>query len=172
MIVLRTPKGWSAPREVDGHLLEGFWRAHQIPITDVRTNPPHLKLLETWMKGYKPEELFDKNGKLIPELKELAPTGNSRMSANPVGNGGLLRRPLNMPDFRKYGFTDIVPGSTIKGGMANMAKFLRDLVAQNMKLSDSSVLTRLSRTSLRRCTKLAKKSGWAITSKKIKMEVT
>ncbi|OGE50388.1 hypothetical protein PENARI_c017G09837 [Penicillium arizonense] len=133
MIVLRTPKGWSAPREVDGHLLEGFWRAHQIPITDVRTNPPHLKLLETWMKGYKPEELFDKNGTLIPELKELAPTGNSRMSANPVGNGGLLRRPLNMPDFREYGFTDIVPGSTIKGGMANMAKFLRDLVAQNMK---------------------------------------
>jgi xylulose-5-phosphate/fructose-6-phosphate phosphoketolase len=84
------------------------------------------------MKSYSPEELFDNNGKLVPELKELAPTGNSRISANPVGNRGLLRRPLIMPDFREYGFKDIVPGLTIKGGMANMAKFLRDLVAQNM----------------------------------------
>ncbi|KAJ5402942.1 uncharacterized protein N7487_008838 [Penicillium crustosum] len=133
MIVLRTPKGWSAPREVDGHLLEGFWRAHQIPITDVRTNPPHLKVLETWMKSYKPEELFDENGTLIQELKELAPKGNSRISANPVGNGGLVRRPLHIPDFRDYGFKDINPGLTIKGGMTNMAHFLRDIVAQNMK---------------------------------------
>ncbi|KAJ5790378.1 uncharacterized protein N7518_007389 [Penicillium psychrosexuale] len=132
MIILRTPKGWSAPREVDGHLLEGFWRAHQIPITDVRENPAHLKVLETWMRGYKPEELFDENGTLIPELKELAPTGTSRISANPVGNGGLLRRPLDIPDFRDYGFNDIVPGITTKGGMANMAKFLRDIVARNM----------------------------------------
>ncbi|KAJ5446657.1 Xylulose 5-phosphate/Fructose 6-phosphate phosphoketolase [Penicillium cf. griseofulvum] len=132
MIVLRTPKGWSAPREVDSHFLEGFWRAHQIPLTDVRTNPAHLKVLEKWMRGYKPEELFDKNGTLIPELKELAPTGNSRISANPVGNGGLLRRPLHVPDFREYGFRDIVPGLTSKGGMTNMAKFLRDVVARNM----------------------------------------
>ncbi|KAJ5677177.1 uncharacterized protein N7477_002810 [Penicillium maclennaniae] len=131
MIILRSPKGWSAPREIDGKYLEGFWRAHQIPITDVRTNPAHLKVLEDWMKGYKPEELFDKNGKLIPELKELAPTGNFRMSANPVGNGGLLRKPLIMNDFREYGFKDIVPGQTIKGGMANMAGFLRDIVAKN-----------------------------------------
>ncbi|KAJ5144096.1 Xylulose 5-phosphate/Fructose 6-phosphate phosphoketolase [Penicillium bovifimosum] len=132
MIVLRTPKGWSAPREVDGHLLEGFWRAHQIPIVDVRTNTKHLQVLENWMRRYKPEELFDENGTLIPELKELAPTGKSRISANPVGNGGLLRRPLNLPDFRDYGFTDINAGRTVKGGMANMAKFLRDVVAQNM----------------------------------------
>lgn len=131
MIVLRSPKGWSAPRQIDGKFLEGFWRAHQIPITDVRTNPAHLKILEDWMKGYKPEKLFDKNGKLIPELKELAPTGNSRMSANPVGNGGLLRKPLIMIDFREYGLKDIVPGQTIKGGMANMAVFLRDIVAKN-----------------------------------------
>lgn len=133
MIVLRTPKGWTAPREIDGKLLEGFWRAHQIPITDVLTNPPHLKVLESWMKGYKPENLFDKSGKLIPELKELAPVGNSRMSANPVGNGGLLRKPLHMPDFRDYALADIVRGSTIRGGMVNMSGFLRDVVAKNMK---------------------------------------
>ncbi|KAJ5975493.1 hypothetical protein N7481_009200 [Penicillium waksmanii] len=131
MIVLRTPKGWTAPREVDGKFLEGFWRAHQIPITDVATNPSHLKVLENWMKGYKPEALFDKNGSLIPELKELAPAGNARMSANPVGNGGLLRKPLIMNDFREYALNDIVPGKTIKGGMANMAKFLRDVVGKN-----------------------------------------
>ncbi|KAJ5166799.1 phosphoketolase 1 [Penicillium canariense] len=132
MIVLRTPKGWTAPREIDGKLLEGFWRAHQIPITDVLTNPDHLKILESWMKGYKPEELFDANGTLIPELKELAPTGDARMSANPVGNGGVLRKPLNLNDFQKYALRDIVPGKTVKGGMANMAKFLREVVSENM----------------------------------------
>ncbi|KAJ5798909.1 uncharacterized protein N7503_006414 [Penicillium pulvis] len=132
MIVLRTPKGWTAPREIDGKLLEGFWRAHQIPITDVLTNPAHLKVLEDWMKGYKPETLFDESGKLLPELRELAPAGNSRMSANPVGNGGLLRKPLRLNDFRDYAIQDIVPGKSSAGGMANMAKFLRDVVAKNM----------------------------------------
>ena len=100
MIILRSPKGWTAPREVDGHYLEGFWRAHQIPLTDIATNPSHLKLLETWMRSYKPEELFDADGRLIPELKALAPKGLRRMSANPIANGGLLRKPLDMPDFR------------------------------------------------------------------------
>jgi xylulose-5-phosphate/fructose-6-phosphate phosphoketolase len=132
MIILRTPKGWTAPREIDGKLLEGFWRSHQIPITDVLTNPDHLKVLESWMKGYKPEELFDANGKLIPELRALAPTGKLRMSANPVGNGGLLRKPLDLNDFSKYALKDIVPGKTIKGGMANMANFLRDVISKNM----------------------------------------
>lgn len=131
MIVLRTPKGWTAPRQIDGKLLEGFWRAHQIPITDVLTNPAHLKILEDWMRGYKPETLFDENGKFLPELRALAPKGNARMSANPVGNGGLLRKPLSLNDFRDYALKDIVPGVTIKGGMANMAKFLRDVVAKN-----------------------------------------
>ncbi|KAJ5904664.1 uncharacterized protein N7473_001580 [Penicillium subrubescens] len=132
MIVLRTPKGWTAPRKVGGRLLEGFWRAHQIPITDVATNPEHLKLLETWMKSYKPEELFDKDGKLAPQLKALPPRGTSRMSANPTGNGGLLRRPLNLPDFRDYALRDIDQGVSIRGSMVNMSKFLRDTISKNM----------------------------------------
>src|SRR5437879_1654260 len=93
MIILRSLKGWTAPREVDGHYLEGFWRAHQIPLTDIATNPSHLKLLESWMRSYKPEDLFDKDGRLMPELKTLAPKGPRRMSANPVANGGLLTKP-------------------------------------------------------------------------------
>ena len=132
MIVLRSPKGWTGPRKVDDKLLEGFWRAHQIPIPDVAANPAHLKILEDWMKSYNADEAFDEDGKLIPELKALAPTGNARMSANPVGNGGLLRKPLNMPDFRKYALPNIEPGISNLGSMTNMAKFLRDIVANNM----------------------------------------
>jgi len=132
MIVLRSPKGWTGPRKIDEKLLEGFWRAHQIPIPDVASNPAHLKLLENWMKSYKPGEYFDKEGKLIPELRALPPTGNSRMSANPVGNGGQLRTPLIMPDFRKYALPDINPGISNLPSMSNMAIFLRDIVAGNM----------------------------------------
>jgi xylulose-5-phosphate/fructose-6-phosphate phosphoketolase len=133
MIVLRSPKGWSAPRKVDGKLLEGFWRAHQIPIPDVASNQAHLKILEEWMRSYKPEEVFTQEGALIPELKELAPKGNSRMSANPVGNGGILRKPLDMPDFRQYALEKINPGVSNLPSMSNMATFLRDVVAKNMK---------------------------------------
>ncbi|TVY28339.1 putative phosphoketolase [Lachnellula hyalina] len=132
MIVLRSPKGWSGPRKVDDNLLEGYWRAHQVPIPDVASNPDHLKVLENWMRSYKPEEVFDKEGTLIPELKALAPTGNSRMSANPVGNGGVLRKPLHMPDFRTYALTNIEPGISNLPSMSNMAKFLRDIVAKNL----------------------------------------
>lgn len=132
MIVLRSPKGWTGPRKIDNKLLEGFWRAHQIPIPDVASNPAHLKILEDWMKSYNADEAFGKDGKLIPELKALAPTGNSRMSANQVGNGGLLRKPLDMPDFRKYALPNIEPGISNLGSMVNMAKFLRDIVAKNM----------------------------------------
>src|SRR6201988_1070248 len=110
VVILRSPKGWTAPRQVDGHYLEGFWRAHQIPIADVSTNSNHLDVLETWMRSYKPEELFDQAGRLIPELQALAPTGTRRMSANPVANGGLLRKPLDMPVFRSSG------GEVKKGG--------------------------------------------------------
>ncbi|EED19782.1 phosphoketolase, putative [Talaromyces stipitatus ATCC 10500] len=131
MIVLRTPKGWTAPRDVDGKRLEGFWRSHQVPIPDVLTNPDHLKLLEAWMRSYGPEKLFADNGKLIPELRELAPTGNSRISANPVGNGGLLRKPLDLPDFRKYGAEKVEPGISIVGNITGLAKFLRDVIAKN-----------------------------------------
>ncbi|MCG8427557.1 MAG: phosphoketolase family protein, partial [Chromatiales bacterium] len=106
MIILRTPKGWTGPKEVDGHKVEGFWRAHQVPLGGVQDNPAHLKQLEEWLRSYCPEELFDAEGKLVPELKELAPVGNRRMSANPHANGGLLRKALRMPDFRNYS-TDI-----------------------------------------------------------------
>ena len=133
MIILRSPKGWTAPREVDGHYLEGFWRAHQIPITDVATNPAHLKLLESWMRGYKPEERFDDQGRLIPELKALAPKGNRRMSANPVANGGLLRRPLDMPDFRKFAVDVKNPGATLAGNVPTLGDFLREVMRLNLQ---------------------------------------
>jgi len=100
MVVLRSPKGWTAPRKLGEHYLEGYWRAHQVPIADIATNAASLKVLEQWMRSYKPEELFDKNGRIIPELKALAPKGHRRMSANPIANGGLLRKPLEMSDFR------------------------------------------------------------------------
>jgi xylulose-5-phosphate/fructose-6-phosphate phosphoketolase len=133
MIVLRSPKGWTAPREVDGHYLEGFWRAHQIPLTDVATNPAHLKLLEAWLRGYKPEERFDESGRLIPELKALAPKGQRRMSANPVANGGLLRRPLDMPDFRKFAVEVKNPGETQAGNVPTLGIFLREVMRQNLQ---------------------------------------
>ena len=132
MIILRSPKGWSAPRQVDGHYLEGFWRAHQVPITDIATNPSHLKVLENWMRSYKPEELFDEAGRLIPELKALAPRGNRRMSANPVANGGLLRRPLDMPDFRRSAVEVKKPGATLAGNVPTFGNFLREVMRLNM----------------------------------------
>jgi xylulose-5-phosphate/fructose-6-phosphate phosphoketolase len=131
MVILRSPKGWTAPREVDGHYLEGFWRAHQIPLTDI-ANPGHLKVLETWMRNYKPEELFDEQGRLIPELKALAPKGPRRMSANPVANGGLLRQPLDMPDFRNFAVEVKKPGATLAGNVPTLAHFLREVMRLNM----------------------------------------
>ena len=132
MIVLRSPKGWTAPRQVDEHYLEGFWRAHQIPITDIATNPGHLKVLENWMRSYKPEELFDETGRLIPELKTLAPKGNRRMSANPIANGGLVRKPLDMPDFRRSAVEVKKPGATQAGNVPTMGNFLREVMRLNM----------------------------------------
>jgi xylulose-5-phosphate/fructose-6-phosphate phosphoketolase len=131
MIVLRSPKGWTGPKEVDGHKVEGFWRAHQVPLAGVRENPEHLKLLEGWLRSYKPEELFDKGGKLIPELKELAPTGTRRMSANPHANGGLLRKALRLPDFRSYTIQVDKPGQTTAENTRPLGKFLRDVMRQN-----------------------------------------
>lgn len=132
MIVLRTPKGWTAPREVDGHYLEGFWRAHQIPITDVVANPKHLAVLEKWMRSYKPEELFDAEGRLIPELKALAPKGSRRMSANPIANGGLVRKPLDMPDYRDSAIKVDKPGVTRAGNVPTLGNYLREVMRQNM----------------------------------------
>jgi len=132
MIVLRSPKGWTAPRHVGEHFLEGFWRAHQIPITDIAKNPGHLKILEDWLRSYKPEELFDEKGRLIPELKALAPKGNRRMSANPVANGGLLRKALDMPDYRESRVEVKKPGATWAGNVPTMGNFIREVMRLNM----------------------------------------
>jgi xylulose-5-phosphate/fructose-6-phosphate phosphoketolase len=132
MIVLRTPKGWTGPKEVDGHKVEGFWRAHQIPILDPKTNPENLKKLETWLRSYKPEELFDESGRLIEELQEMAPVGTRRITANPHANGGLVRRPLEMPDFRDYAVKVEKPGQVETSSTNVMAHFLRDVMRKNM----------------------------------------
>jgi xylulose-5-phosphate/fructose-6-phosphate phosphoketolase len=102
MIVLRSPKGWTCPKEVDGHKVEDFWRAHQVPVADPATNKTSLKIVEEWLRSYKPEELFDSNGTLLPELQELAPSPARRISANPHANGGMLRKELDLPDFRDF----------------------------------------------------------------------
>jgi xylulose-5-phosphate/fructose-6-phosphate phosphoketolase len=133
MIVLRTPKGWTAPMEVDGHRLEGFWRAHQVPMADVKTNPKRLHELESWMRSYKPEELFDQNGTLIPELRELAPSGDRRMGSNPHTNGGHLKKALHLPDFRDYAFKVDVPGTQEAENTRPLGMFLRDVMKRNMK---------------------------------------
>src|SRR4029450_2149850 len=111
MIILRTPKGWTGPKEVDGLPTEGSWRSHQVPMTDVRENPAHLALLEEWLRSYRPEELFDEDGKLVPELAALPPEGERRMSANPHANGGLLLRDLVLPDFRDHAVEVKEPGT-------------------------------------------------------------
>jgi xylulose-5-phosphate/fructose-6-phosphate phosphoketolase len=132
MIVLRTPKGWTAPKEIDGHKLEGFWRAHQVPMADVKKNPERLHQLESWMRAYKPEELFDQNGKLIPELKELAPTGGRRMGANPHANGGRLKKTLRLPDFQQYALKIDKPGADRAENTRPLGTFLRDVMKLNM----------------------------------------
>ncbi len=113
MIVLRSPKGWTGPKEVDGKKVEGFWRAHQVPITDPRDNPGHLKLLEDWMRSYRPEELFDETGALRDELRLLPPAGARRMGASPHANGGLLKRELRLPDFHDFAVAVPQPGGTL-----------------------------------------------------------
>ena len=132
MIVLRTPKGWTGPKEVDGKPVEGNWRSHQVPMGEVRTNKNHRDLLETWLRSYKPEELFDADGKLLPELAELAPKGERRMGANPHANGGLLLRDLIMPDFRDYAVEIPKPGGAVAEATAVAGKFVRDVMAKNV----------------------------------------
>lgn len=131
MIVLRSPKGWTGPKEVDGHRVEGFWRAHQVPITGIKENPRHLMLLEEWLRSYKPQELFDAQGRLIPELKALAPLGTRRMSANPHANGGLLRKALRLPDFKTYAPPVTSPGASEVENTRPLGAFLRDIMAMN-----------------------------------------
>ncbi len=133
MIVLRTPKGWTGPKEVDGRKVEGFWRAHQVPLSGMHDNPAHLKQLEDWMKSYKPDELFDENGRLVPELKALAPQGTRRMSANPHANGGLLRKDLRMPNFRDYTTAVAKPAQISQENTRPLGVFLRDVMRKNME---------------------------------------
>ena len=131
MIVLRTPKGWTGPKMVDGKPVEGTFRAHQVPFAEVRTNAGHLKLLEDWMRSYRPEELFDAEGRLVPELAALAPEGERRMGANPHANGGLLLRDLTLPDFRDHAVAVPAPGAVDGEATRVMGAFLRDVMAAN-----------------------------------------
>ncbi|MGZ5475310.1 MAG: phosphoketolase family protein [Thermoanaerobaculia bacterium] len=133
VIILRTPKGWTGPKEVDGQQTEGSWRSHQVPFAELAKKPAHLELLAKWMKSYKPEELFDEGGKFKPELAELAPKGNRRMGANPHANGGLLLRDLRMPDFRDYAFDVKKPGTEQAEATRIAGKFLRDVVKENQQ---------------------------------------
>ena len=131
MLILRTPKGWTGPREVDGKPVEGTWRSHQVPLAGVRENTDHLRQLEEWMRSYRPEELFDEHGRLVPELAALSPEGDARMSANPHANGGELLRDLVLPDFRDYAVDVPAPGTTSSEAMRVLGTFLRDIVARN-----------------------------------------
>ena len=131
MIVLRTPKGWTGPKSVDGRPVEGTWRAHQVPMADVRDNPAHLALLDRWMRSYRPDELFDDGGALRPDLANLAPTGERRMSANPHANGGLLLRDLRLPDFRDYAVTVPTPGGTTAEATRVLGELIRDVIKLN-----------------------------------------
>jgi xylulose-5-phosphate/fructose-6-phosphate phosphoketolase len=131
MVVLRTPKGWTGPKEVDGLKTEGYWRSHQVPFAELATKPGHLRLLEEWMKSYRPDELFDENGTLRPELAALAPEGERRMGANPHANGGMLLRNLKMPDFQQYAVAVPQPGRIEAEATRTMGMLLRDVMGLN-----------------------------------------
>ncbi len=131
MIVLRSPKGWGAPERIDGRRVEGYWRSHQVPLSGVKTNPEHLRILENWMRSLRPDELFTTEGILIPELRNLSPAGERRMSANPHANGGKLRRALRLPDFRDYAVAVERPASMATENVPPLGNFLRDVARWN-----------------------------------------
>jgi xylulose-5-phosphate/fructose-6-phosphate phosphoketolase len=131
MIVLRSPKGWTGPKEVDGFPVEGTWRSHQVPLSETRTNDAHRALLEEWMKSYRPEELFDDDGRLVAHLRALPPQGERRMSGNPHANGGLLLRDLEMPDFRQYAVPVDEPGATYSEPTRVLGELVRDVISAN-----------------------------------------
>jgi len=131
MIVLRSPKGWTGPKEVEGHQVEGSWRAHQVPLSGLHGNPENLQQLETWLRSYRSEELFDDSGRLVPQLRALAPRGLRRMSANPHANGGLLRRDLRMPDFRSYAIDVPEPGQESAMNTRPLGRMLADVMSMN-----------------------------------------
>ncbi len=132
MIVLRSPKGWTCPKEIDGKRAEGYWRSHQVPMGEMHEKPQHIKILEQWMKSYRPQELFDSDGRLKPELAEIAPKGERRMSANPHANGGVLLRELRLPDFREYAVAVRKPGVVDAEATRVMGTFLRDVMKANL----------------------------------------
>ncbi len=132
MIVLRSPKGWTCPKTIDGKRTEDYWRSHQVPMGEMHEKPTHVKLLEKWMKSYRPQELFDKDGKLKPEIAALAPEGTRRMSANPHGNGGLLLKDLRLPDYREYAVRITKPGSVSAESTRVMGRYLRDVMKANL----------------------------------------
>ena len=131
MIILKTPKGWTGPKVVDGKQIEGTFRAHQVPVSIDKDNPTNLKLLENWLRSYHPEELFDENGTIIKEIKELAPKGNRRMGANPVANGGLLLKELKTPNFQDYAVEVPYPGEVMAQDMMELGKYVRDVIKLN-----------------------------------------
>ena len=131
MIVMRTPKGWTGPRVVDGKQIEGTFRSHQVPVAEIRSNPEHLRILEEWMRSYRPDELFDEGGRLLPELAELAPAGRRRMGSNPHANGGVLLKPLDLPDFREYALQVKSPGRTTGEATRVLGGYLRDVMKLN-----------------------------------------
>ena len=132
MVILRSPKGWTGPKIVDGHRVEGSYRSHQVPLAGTRENPDHMKQLEEWMRSYRPEELFDESGRLIPELRELAPRGERRMGANPHANGGVLLKDLRLPDFRDYAVDVPRPGQVTGEATRVLGEFLRDVMRRNL----------------------------------------
>ncbi|MBI42031.1 phosphoketolase family protein [Marinobacter lutaoensis] len=140
MIVLRTPKGWTCPKEVDGLRLEGTWRSHQVPFAELATKPDHVRLLEQWMKSYRPEELFDEQGRLRPELARLAPEGERRMGANPHANGGLLLQDLRLPDYTRYRLEVPQPGAVSGEATRTLGNFLRDVMACNLERRNFRVM--------------------------------
>ena len=141
MIILRTPKGWTGPKKVDGKPIENTFRAHQVPVTNFKDNPKHIKILENWMKSYKPKELFDKSGKLIDELADLAPKGERRMGANPHANGGILLRDLKMPNFQDYAVKIPQPGKIRVEATRVMGTFIRDVMKLNMEQQNFRVFS-------------------------------
>jgi len=141
MIILITPKGWTGPKEVDGKKTEGSWRSHQVPLSELFEKPAHIKILERWLKSYKPQELFDSNGRFKKELSELAPKGNSRMGANPHANGGILLKDLILPDFRDYALKVAQPGKISAEQTRVLGQFLRDVMKANQKTKNFRVFS-------------------------------
>ncbi len=140
IIILRTPKGWTCPKEIDGLRLEGYWRAHQVPFAQLAEKPKHIRVLEHWMKSYRPQELFDENGSLREKFSALAPLNERRMGRNPHGNGGLLLRDLKLPDYRQYAVDIPAPGSITNEATRRMGDFLRDVMALNMDAQNFRVM--------------------------------